>query len=239
MDKMRADFEAYMREQGHTDDDLKKPYDGRYFWKGVADRWEGWQAALASSATPVSAMKLDALLPLPDAKLYDTPGGPKPRYTAIQMRDYALKVAAIQRGVGYSEGVKIAAQSSKKQCMRPSRSEQADLSKAILAIPDGSLFDPDVDYNSWEKGLYYRGFRDARGAAAALAKQVLAQEQDKARMDFIEANPHMYFNVNKKGTMWRYGHFSNYPQEDYKTAREALDAVRLAQLAQSADTAEE
>jgi len=51
MDKMRADFEAYMREQGHTDDDLKKPYDGRYFWKGVADRWEGWQAALASSAT--------------------------------------------------------------------------------------------------------------------------------------------------------------------------------------------
>jgi len=58
--------------------------------------------------------------------------------------------------------------------------EPADLSKAILAIPDGSLFDPDVDYNSWEKGLYYRGFRDARGAAAALAKQVPVQEQDKA-----------------------------------------------------------
>jgi len=59
----------------------------------------------------------------------------------------------------------------------PAVVQMTDLSKAILAIPDGSLFDPDVDYNSWEKGLYYRGFRDARGAAATLAKQVPAQEQ--------------------------------------------------------------
>jgi Lar family restriction alleviation protein len=50
----RALFEAHMREQGATDDDLKKPY-GRYFWEKAADAWSIWQAraALAQPAAPV------------------------------------------------------------------------------------------------------------------------------------------------------------------------------------------
>jgi Lar family restriction alleviation protein len=44
----RALFEAHMREQGATDDDLKKPY-GRYFWEKAADAWSIWQARAALS----------------------------------------------------------------------------------------------------------------------------------------------------------------------------------------------
>ncbi len=43
-EQCRAEFEAYMKERGHNDDDLKRPY-GNYFWKAVGDVWDGWEAA--------------------------------------------------------------------------------------------------------------------------------------------------------------------------------------------------
>jgi hypothetical protein len=64
----------------------------------------------AARATPAQPVPLNELPPLPEAKLYDTPAGPMPRYTAHQMREYALATAVIQRGVGYAEGVKAASQ---------------------------------------------------------------------------------------------------------------------------------
>jgi hypothetical protein len=39
-------FENWARtEYGLTDDDLKKPYDGRYFWERTADLWEAWKGS--------------------------------------------------------------------------------------------------------------------------------------------------------------------------------------------------
>jgi hypothetical protein len=54
------------------------------------------------------------------------------------------------------------------------------------------------------------------------------RDDDTKRMDFIESNPQMYFNVHKagkQGMRWRFGHFSNYPQDYFQTARDAIDAA--------------
>jgi len=59
-----------------------------------------------------------------------------------------------------------------------------------------------------------------------LRAKVESLAADAERINFMQANPHMYFNVNKAGTRWRFGHFSNYPQECYPTLREALDAEK-------------
>lgn len=69
-------------------------------------------------------------------------------------------------------------------------------------------------------------------AAPQPAASVTDVAKDAERLDFIEANPGMHFSINKVGTArqsWRFGHFSNYPQTKYSTAREAIDAAIAAQ----------
>lgn len=74
----------------------------------------------------------------------------------------------------------------------------------------------------WKTHAKYAFFIDARPEANADAKDAITDTQ---RMDFQQSNPNMYFNVHKKGKYWRFGHFSNYPQECYSSARDAIDAA--------------
>lgn len=44
-------FENWARsEYGLSEDDLKKPYDGRYFWERTSDLWASWQGSQESAS---------------------------------------------------------------------------------------------------------------------------------------------------------------------------------------------
>ncbi len=164
-----------------------------------------------------------------------------------------LLIARIKR---YKEAFDCSTAEAKEACEygRDLNSDQAafvsptkkDLS---AAIPDGwREFIENIATPCSEPLNSVSGYRDLAsrkekmGELRAKARALLASSADALsagdrvdvitdtqRMDFQQANPHMYFNVDKRGKRWRFGHFSNYPQDCYGSAREALDAAIQAQ----------
>jgi hypothetical protein len=64
------------------------------------------------------------------------------------------------------------------------------------------------------KALFYRAQSGAQGPTNA---------KDAARLDFVEANPHMFLRRHKKH--WSFIGFTNYEYDVHKTVREAIDAA--------------
>lgn len=87
-------------------------------------------------------------------------------------------------------------------------------SQPITHLPGGMLR---VDLSGWK--CFAPGVEVAQGDA-----------KDAERINFIEENPEMHFST-KIGKWWRFGHFSNYPQDCFKTVREAIDAAIAAKAA--------
>lgn len=55
LDKSRAEFEAWAREEyGFGDAEFHAPYEGRYLWERTSDMWFAWRAARAGTAAPAA-----------------------------------------------------------------------------------------------------------------------------------------------------------------------------------------
>jgi len=220
MDKMRAAFKAWAEKEGF---DTANTYDtdrSKWVWLNpmTTDLWCAWTAALAASATPEEQKYSRSLTDIHQFSMSRLP---------IDLREDVLVNLEHPLRIVIADAVNEAFKSGQHSMLSDMPS---------IGTPEGSR----VYAKGYAAGRAKERKDSAKDAAAALAKQVPAQEQDK-----IDAQRYRFLrSQHESGSASEADCFFVARTDEFAAAAigsmagELDAAIDAAQLAQSADKAE-